>query len=426
MGARNTPTAVGAKRKHSASGRVLEGHAAGGERRRTTGILAIVAQRTELARTLSDVARIANLARTVEGAAEAMLERVCEGLGWCAGHLYLDSADQTGLLDVGVWWAHAPRRFARVRKVLREMEWTPTAALAGQALSEGRVRSYRPAEASHEPAWWPVARAAGLTSAVAFPVLVGERPVGVLEFFDDGAGNQGDELLPVVAQIGAQLGGVVERAALDKSLARIAEEERRRVGQDLHETVGQDLAVAGLAAAALRDRLTLQGRPEADQAVQLAKTIEVAKSHVRSLARGLALEFPQTADLPLSLARLAEGVSVGGVSCRVEGGDAFPVESEVHATQLLRIAHEAVNNALLHGKARNVLIRLTASRRSRRLEIHDDGSGLPSGSQRHAGLGTRIMRYRAGLIGGRLLVESPKGRGTVVTCVLSPRCARTE
>jgi len=88
------------------------------------------------------------------------------------------------------------------------------------------------------------------------------------------------------------------------------------------------------------------------------------------------------------------------------------------ATQLFRIAQEAVSNALRHGQARHVRLALRAAPGGLCLSIRDDGAGMPGRPAEGNGMGLRIMQYRAGLIGGVLQVGPADGGGTVVTCTL--------
>jgi two-component system, LuxR family, sensor kinase FixL len=87
----------------------------------------------------------------------------------------------------------------------------------------------------------------------------------------------------------------------------------------------------------------------------------------------------------------------------------------VAATHLFRIAQEAISNALKHGGARNVQVDLEKRGKEISLSITDDGRGFTPGAPA-SGMGLRIMRYRAGMIGGKVRVESTEGRGTKVVC----------
>jgi two-component system CheB/CheR fusion protein len=87
------------------------------------------------------------------------------------------------------------------------------------------------------------------------------------------------------------------------------------------------------------------------------------------------------------------------------------------ATHLYHIAQEAVNNALKHGHAHNILIRLTAANEQGTLLIHDDGAGIIEDRGNSPGMGLHIMNYRAGMIGGTLEVTPGPVQGTTVICI---------
>ncbi len=86
------------------------------------------------------------------------------------------------------------------------------------------------------------------------------------------------------------------------------------------------------------------------------------------------------------------------------------------ATHLYRIAQEAVNNAIRHGKPRQIFISLTNRKGVVELTVEDDGTGLPEEWQKQRGLGTRIMAHRAGMIGGTFSIEPNPTGGTFVKC----------
>ena len=113
-----------------------------------------------------------------------------------------------------------------------------------------------------------------------------------------------------------------------------------------------------------------------------------------------------------------------GVACRYFG-PAAPPPLDVHvAGQLYRIAQEAATNAAKHGQAKRIDVRLAKERRGLLLSVRDNGRGLPARKKTARGLGLDIMRYRAGLIGATLWIDSQPRRGTTVFCLL-PRAATT-
>jgi signal transduction histidine kinase len=95
------------------------------------------------------------------------------------------------------------------------------------------------------------------------------------------------------------------------------------------------------------------------------------------------------------------------------------VKDNATATHLYRIAQEAINNAVKHGRATQVNIELLIKGKLRRLEVTDNGTGFRKAKAGHSGMGLRIMKYRADVIGGTLAVLPVEGGGTVVTCEFS-------
>ena len=115
-------------------------------------------------------------------------------------------------------------------------------------------------------------------------------------------------------------------------------------------------------------------------------------------------------------ARLGE---LNGVSCVLECQESALVEDSRVATQLYHIAQEAIANAIKHGQAHTIKVLLETRKNGTKLEIRDDGKGLPRKLKRGQGTGLQIMSYRAGLLGGKLTLRQAKPRGTVVTCLLA-------
>jgi len=86
------------------------------------------------------------------------------------------------------------------------------------------------------------------------------------------------------------------------------------------------------------------------------------------------------------------------------------------ATHLFRIAQEAINNAVKHGRATKIVVRLAADEQSTTLRVTDNGVGLRKPKPDHTGMGLRIMKYRSDMIGGTLAIQPAQDRGTSVAC----------
>ncbi len=148
--------------------------------------------------------------------------------------------------------------------------------------------------------------------------------------------------------------------------------------------------------------------------------VQRAMTQTRELARGLSPVRLEAEGLTDALRELAVGTrKVFGCDCRFRCDPPVLVPDHTVAIHLYRIAQEAVSNAIKHGKAQRIDIGLTAHGRSVTLAVKDNGTGLPRRLPRRTGMGLRIMRYRAEVIGGALMVEPVPGGGTRVLCTVT-------
>ncbi|MBE3096483.1 MAG: PAS domain-containing protein [Planctomycetes bacterium] len=215
---------------------------------------------------------------------------------------------------------------------------------------------------------------------------------------------------------------VTERKALEREILEISAEERHRIGQDLHDVLGQNLTGVAFLSKVLSRRLKEAGAAEAEQAAQIADLVARCVSQVRSLSHGLCPVELKEEGLMNALGNLAARVEdLFGIPCRFECGESIPVSDGTVATNLYHIAQEAVNNATKHAQARRLAIRLERSDESIILSVEDDGIGLPAQPQPGKGMGLRIMQYRADLLGASLGLERPEGGGTRVVCTLAEK-----
>ena len=137
---------------------------------------------------------------------------------------------------------------------------------------------------------------------------------------------------------------------------------------------------------------------------------------VRRLATGLFPVKIEQNGLEWALEELATGTTARShTKCSFIMRPLITFKDQYAAVQLFRIAQEAVSNAVRHGKARNVILELTANNGTVNLSICDDGAGL-SATSANSGLGLHTMKYRARSLGGSLEISSEAGRGTTVIC----------
>jgi PAS domain S-box-containing protein len=209
---------------------------------------------------------------------------------------------------------------------------------------------------------------------------------------------------------------VTERRRLEKEVVEISRREREAVGRDLHDSLGQQLSGLSLLCAGLRDQLASKGLPEAAEAERIAALLGASVGQTRRIAQGLCLVELSSTGISAALESLADHVSaVFTVNCRYvqDGKDVIPRDAT--ASHLYLIAQEAASNAVRHGRAKSIVIELRTRGGLGQLQIRDDGCGFTVMPVAVAGLGLRIMRYRADMIDGSLAVTSDP-TGTRVTC----------
>ena len=218
---------------------------------------------------------------------------------------------------------------------------------------------------------------------------------------------------------------IAERERLQRQLLVISEREQRRIGQDLHDGLCQHLAGSALAGQVLHEKLAKKGMGEASDAQRIVELIEEGVLLSRRSAKGLHPIELDAAGLMLALEEFAATTArLFNIACRFECDSPVLVYDAVAAEHMFRIVQEAVRNAINHGRAGNIVIKLETLDDGQELRIEDDGAGMPSLPSRE-GLGLRIMAHRAQMIGGHVRVGSRDGGGTVVCCSL-PASVETE
>ena len=213
------------------------------------------------------------------------------------------------------------------------------------------------------------------------------------------------------------------RAALlesEKQILSISEAERQRLGADLHDNLGQQLTAIELLCHSLREDLRSQPNLEA-QMGQICRFLQEAVGQTRQLARGLMPVPLDGGGLADGLAEMVRRMNQGPARCDFICVSPVAIPDNAVANHLFRIAQEAVNNAMKHAKAKQVVVTLSQHHGDVLLQIDDDGQGFPKSKDAASGLGLQIMRHRANVIGATLETRSIHGKGLRVTCTLRKR-----
>jgi PAS domain S-box-containing protein len=216
---------------------------------------------------------------------------------------------------------------------------------------------------------------------------------------------------------------VTDRRALEREIQEISEREQRRLGQDLHDGLGQSMTGIAFLAKVLQQKLQAKDMPEAEAAGNIASLINEALSQTRQLSRGLCPVVLDTNDIEAALEQLAENLrTLFSISCELYCDPEIKIADNTVAVHLYRIAQEAATNAVKHGNAKNIFLSLAGNGSRVILKIRDDGGGFPP-NQKSKGMGLRVMNHRARMIGATVSVRQPKEGGITVTCSISREAA---
>ena len=215
------------------------------------------------------------------------------------------------------------------------------------------------------------------------------------------------------------LAAAIERRALEEALLNASSREQQRIGQDLHDSLCQQLAGIEFQNSVLVQQLTKRPAMQAE-AARIGELIRNATKHARSLARGLSPVEIEPNGLMAALNGLAlNATNLFRVDCSFECPQPVLLENRTTATHLYRIAQEAIGNAMKHGQAKTIVISLKNLDGELILTVRDDGIGFSLDGRAMEGMGLRIMEYRADMIGAMLRIDSVKGEGTTVACRLA-------
>ncbi len=211
---------------------------------------------------------------------------------------------------------------------------------------------------------------------------------------------------------------IEERTRLEKELLSIIERERRRIGQELHDSIGQQLTGIEFMTEALEQKLSSKSLPEASYAAKITRRVAQATDQTRELAKGLHPVDLDENGLMSALEELtATTEHLFGLSCSLRCDRLVPINDISVAINLYRIAQEAITNAIKHGRAKNILVELSSSGDCSKLTVENDGLDFSQARDRNEGMGLKIMNYRAEMIDATLNICTGANGGTIVTCV---------
>ncbi|HTV79225.1 MAG TPA: histidine kinase [Steroidobacteraceae bacterium] len=353
------------------------------------------------------------------------------------GHVLLEATRQFDAAAGNVIVRHdSPAIWEIVANVdagqLSPPKFTASIPADGNALGEQLSRTEEPVfccllqdDATQWPGLMEYHRAAGHTGMVAFPLIFGARNVGFITlYFKDAAGATlvNSELLVALAQQATLAIEIMRLAHSAKESAVLV--ERNRIGREIHDGLAQAFTGILMQLAAAEDEATGQCATQSLIADRIRDLAREGLAEARRSVMALRPDQTRSGGLELALRQLAERSSVvGRTECSFEGRAPATGLAPEHEHALLRIAQEAVSNAVRHGHPQHVRISLVGEPAHWVLTVADDGQGMegsPEDCAQH-GFGLTNMRERAEAIGGSWQIETTKGAGTRVSVRLPRR-----
>jgi PAS domain S-box-containing protein len=226
-----------------------------------------------------------------------------------------------------------------------------------------------------------------------------------------GPGAEVDRVLGVAEDI-------TERKRLEQALGEATHQEQQRLGKEIHDGLGQELLGVALLARGLAASARKRHEPNADELDRLSLLASHTISTCHRIAQGLSPLSEAHGGLVQALHDMVDRqYDANGPAVRFEAIEDAPIRLQLPATDhVYRIAQEGLANALKHAGAQTINVTLDVQPDMLRLEISDDGAGLPPYAEESAGLGLKTMRYRAAMIDAHLSIGPGENSGTRLVC----------
>lgn len=230
-------------------------------------------------------------------------------------------------------------------------------------------------------------------------------------------------LIKGTSQSVASITDISKQKHLEREIARISEEERRQMGQVLHDDLGSHLAGVEAMCSLLAGRLAKQGHADVELAREIRELVNQAIQKTRAMIQGLVPVNLADTGFMNAFKRYAKEVEKAfGLECRVDiRVPRLPSANTAALTHVYYIIREAVHNSAKHGNAQTIEIRFQEEDGDYLVDIRDDGRGMDGKEEAGRGIGLVIMQHRADLIGARLeIMDNPSG-GTIVRCRIAKK-----
>lgn len=411
------------------------------ERSQRRQLQADLARQTVLLQLLQAVTAAANETSDIHVAAAACMARLCDLTNWPVGHLYL--CDGQAMVPTETWHIRDPERFAEFRALTMQTRMGPGEGLIGLVLTEGKAAWYP--DVGRHPGFLRVlaSGSSAVKSAFVLPIMVRTEVVGVLEFFSEAVVEPDEPFLEAIAQIGVQLGRVIERQRHAAEITQQLETIRmlddlktslvNAVSHDLRSPITSILGYAEFLEDGLGGPLTPSQARFVAQIRQGGRRLHHIVDDLLDFARleggALTLRLEDT-DFTEKLQQIAEGLLPQAESAQLRlEVEAPPLMGRMDAHRVARVLTNLVQNAITFTPAGGTIrLRAFLVEKAIRCEISDNGAGiapadmpklfrpfsqLDLGARKGgSGLGLSICKALVEAHGGTIGAESELGRGS--------------
>ncbi len=212
---------------------------------------------------------------------------------------------------------------------------------------------------------------------------------------------------------------ITEQRRLEQEVLRISEYERHRIGQDLHDGLGQMLTGISLINKNIAGNLRDEDHPLASEVEEITALVKEADEYARNLSRNLIPVELDSSGLATAISRMTSNAErLFNIECTLENIMNVHFDDPTGLTHLYRIVQEATSNAVKHGNASRVIVSMENNETKLILKIEDNGSGFSENWDQKKGLGVRIMKFRSRLIGANLDIENSSMGGAAIIVTL--------
>ncbi len=378
-----------------------------------------------------DIASIANLSLCLDDAFTNSLRKICEFADWPVGHLYILKENEQTLVPSGIWYLKNKNKFNKFCSITDESRFNPGEGLPGRVMADGKVHYIEDLQNDANFPRGLIGKEIKLVSGFGFPILIGDKAVGVMEFFSSKHIKPGKRFMEVMENIGILLGRVIERAKADESneiynhhlrklyhkLDSIREEESKRIARDVHDEMGQLLTTLKIELTLLDDKLVDDSCNLRDNVKMMYDLIDKNIQIVKKISQELRPPV-------LDSMSLTEAIEWQGKLFQDKTGIKFslstlPANIRIDAqrsTSLFRIFQECLTNISRHSEASNVHVEIFKKDANLVMQVQDDGKGISKEEITNSqSLGLLGMKERAHMWEGEVEFQGDNNQGTTVT-----------